>query len=270
MLRSWGLEPVYPPAMLEGWGYLAGDDKTRGDWLQGALLDPEIRAVVCARGGYGASRLVEALDWKKIAAQGKRFVGFSDITFLHLAWLQKTSWMTFHGPMLASRQMLEGSQESRDSLRRALFAETLSELFPPLSGTPLQTGVASGTLWGGNLSLLISTLGTPWQPELTDSILILEDVSEPPYRLDRMFQQLRQAGILDSIAGLAIGDMGRLKDQYSSYTSGEFWLERLRLPSIPIVTDLPVGHIADNRVVPLGAQVTLDAEQGLLSLSSST
>jgi muramoyltetrapeptide carboxypeptidase len=268
LLRSWGLEPVYESEILEQWGYLAGHDQCRANTLLKAFLDPSIRAVLCARGGYGAVRLLSSMPWAELAKHPKRFFGFSDITILHNALRKNLGWITFHAPMIASPLLLEGTAESIERLKLALFAETLTEICPPIPGTTLRPGCARGQLVGGNLALIASTIGTPYQLDLCNAILFLEDIGEAPYRLDRLFQQLHLAGMLEQVAGLALGDFGGpLQDDYTHYEAASFWLERLPLPfHCPILYNLPVGHIRNNWTLALGAEVILDADLGTLSI----
>lgn len=270
VLRQWGLKPVYDPRILEKWGYLAGNDRIRSEILVQAFLDPSIKAVLCARGGSGAVRLFDQLPWNTLAQHPKRFFGFSDITVLHSAMQQKLGWITFHSPMIASPLFYEGTPESQERLRRALFGENLPDLGSPLVGDIWQPGRATGRLLGGNLALLVSLLGTPYQPDFRGTILVLEDIDEAPYRLDRMFQQLRLSGALSQIAGLALGDFGGpLQDQYQQgeYTPRDFWITRVGLPThCPILYNVPVGHTHENWTLPLGAMATLDANQGTLTL----
>ncbi len=272
LLRSWDLEPVYDPGILEKWGYLAGSDQNRVDILQKAFADPSIKAVVCARGGSGASRLLEHIDWEALKKTPKRFCGFSDITVLHCAMLQKLNWITFHSPMVASPLFYEGTPESIERMKQTLFAEALPEICPPLPGEVYRSGSATGRLIVGNLALIVSLLGTPYQPDFRNAILVLEDVDEAPYRLDRMMQQMHMAGALSQLAGLGLGDFGGpLQDRYKEgeYDPREFWLERLRLPShYPILYNLPVGHTHANWSLPMGATVHIDTDQGTLSMVS--
>ncbi len=272
LLRSWGLEPVYDAGILERWGYLAGSDANRKATLVEAFTRQDVSAVICARGGSGAVRLLEDLPWDQLAQHPKRFFGFSDISVLHSAMLQKLNWITFHSPMVASPLLYEGTQESQDRLKQALFGKTLEEICPPIPGTPWRPGKATGHLIGGNLALIVSLLGTPYQPDFQDAILVLEDIDEAPYRLDRMMQQLRLAGALDAIAGLGLGDFGGpLQDHYQAedYEPHHFWMERLSLPGdCPILYNLPVGHTHENWTLPLGATATLDAHTGTLRIVS--
>lgn len=275
LLRQWGLDPVYDDGILEHWGYLAGSDENRAKTLIDAFTREDVSAVICARGGSGASRLLEMIPWDTLAKHPKRFFGFSDITVLHSAMLQKLNWICFHSPMAADPGFFHGTQDSQSRIKQALFGETLKEICPPLPGTMGRPGKATGRLIGGNLALVVSLLGTPYQPDFKDAILVLEDIDEAPYRVDRMIQQLRLAGAFDQIAGLGLGDFGKSLEekngmyQIREYEPEQFWMERLSLPSdYPILYNLPVGHTQNNWTLPLGATATLDANEGILSIAS--
>jgi muramoyltetrapeptide carboxypeptidase len=266
-LREWGLEPVYAPSLLDASGYLAGSDEARSGAFADAFRDDSIKAIVCARGGSGAARLLSLIPWEEIAASPKRFLGFSDITTLHLAIQQRCDFVSFHAPMVASGLFLEGSPESVSRVRLALCGKEWKDVFPTMRGRTLRGGKAKGQLIGGNLTVLTTSFGTPWQPDFRGKILFLEDVGEPPYRLDRMCQQMRLMGIWDEVAGVVLGDFGTLKDQYQTYEDEHFWRDRLALPEhCPIVYKAPFGHVRDNWTLPHGAEVELDGDAGTLRL----
>ncbi len=270
LLRSWSLEPVFDPAIMARWGYLAGQDDLRARLLIEAWEDPSVRAILCARGGYGSMRLLERLPMADFAAHPKRFFGFSDITLLLNALAQESDLISFHSPMIASPLFFEGSPASQDTLKQALFGETLSDIYAPLSGRWVQGDRQTGRLLGGNLSLIASAIGTPWEIRDQRFLLLLEEVSEPPYRIDRMLQQLRYSGLLERVVGIALGDMGAYQDQYQRYSTQEMWLERLALSAgCALLCDLPIGHIDDHRSVPLGAWMTLDPQASSLRLATA-
>ena len=263
LLRSWELEPVYRPTIFSKWGnYLAGSDTDRLQWLLESLKNPKIKAVIAARGGYGALRLLPKIDWKQLSKlPPKRVIGFSDITALHGAISKKLNWISFSGPMLASRLLAEGSSESILSFQNALFSEDVEQILPKTKGTSLAPGKRRGHLVGGNLSLIASLIGTEYQFEMDGAILFLEEVGEPLYRIDRLFHQLSLAGILDQIAGLALGDFGTT--EFTPQFVREFLLPSLQIGrKIPIVAELPFGHIRENLTLPLGALCEIDGNSG--------
>ena len=269
LLRSWSLEPVYDPAILSRWGYLAGADDLRRRVFLEAWRDPSIKAVLCARGGYGSMRLLSQLSLAELAHTPKRLLGFSDVTLLLNTFVQTLGQIAFHSPMVASKLFLGGTPESQESVRRALFGEELESIFLPIQGRWLQGQSVTAPILGGNLTMIASAVGTPWALDSQGVILLLEEVGESPYRVDRLMQQLRYSGLLGRVKGIALGDMGAYRDQYQAYTTEEMWRERFDLPEeISLLCDLPVGHIHDNRAVPLGAWMTLDAKTQSLRLAS--
>ena len=239
--------------------YLAGTDAERAADLRAALTDPSIQGVICARGGYGAARLLPRLDAAAIRPHCKVFCGFSDVTTLHL-WLQaECGWVTFHGPMVGTRWAGEGFDV--DTARA--FTDTLRGQPPPIESPQactLRGGTARGRLVGGNLTLLCHSIGTPWEVETDGAILFVEDVHEVPYRIDRMLTHLRHAGKLSGIRGLVVGELdGCQAPPEADYTLDEVLADCLGDLSIPIVTQFPISHARPNFTVALGIDYSLDA-----------
>jgi muramoyltetrapeptide carboxypeptidase len=234
--------------------YLAGDDERRLTELMAALADPGIRAVFCARGGYGATRLLARLKSQVVPSPAKPLVGFSDITAVHL-WLQSRGVMSIHGPVLTQLGRLPGSTAAK------LF--TLLESSSPapqLGGTATYCeGVAEGPLLGGNLSVFTRLLGTPFMPELAGAVLLLEDQGERPYRLDRMWTHLQLAGVFERIAGLVLGSFTGCEEPDAPYSSADVLRELAAATGLPCAAGFPVGHGEVNEPVPLGVRVRLDA-----------
>jgi muramoyltetrapeptide carboxypeptidase len=232
----------------------------------GAWTDPAVRAVVCARGGYGAGRLLPLLDWDALAAAGPKLLhGSSDVTALHAAFGHRLGLVTSFGPMPANH-LLGGEHadaESLDHLHRSLMAPAS---LPPLPGThALHPGRATGRLTGGNLSLLAALLGTPWAPPpATGCVAFLEDVGELPYRVDRLLTQLIHAGWFDGVAGVALGSWDGCGDDVE-----ETLAERVAPFGVPILAGLPVGHGRPQLTVPLGADVVVDADACRLVLDAA-
>ncbi|MCL1787656.1 MAG: LD-carboxypeptidase [Defluviitaleaceae bacterium] len=229
--------------------YLAGTDSLRLDNLHTAFADPQIKAVFAARGGYGTGRLLPYLDYALIRQNPKIFVGYSDVTALHIVLNQRCGLPTFHGDM-------PGTGFTTAPLT---FAQTI-----PATGC-LYPGVATGLLVGGNLSVVASTLGTPYEINTRGRILFLEETQEPPYRVDRLLLQLKLAGKLDDAAGLAFGDMGIPGDMGTldgprpeSLGPLALAIQELVLPAQkPTLWGLPCGHTSPNVTLPLGTRVTL-------------
>lgn len=259
-------------------GFLAGNDRERAKDLMQMFTDRKVKAILCVRGGYGTSRLLSLLDYQAIRSNPKIFIGYSDITSLHCALLVKSDLVSFHGPMLNS----DFIQKDMPHFTLEGFLRTLMKPSAPgsiCSGyrrktvTVLRRGVASGPLVGGNLSLLCGSLGTPYQPSFKDSVFFFEDVDEPPYRVDRMLTQLLNAGLLQQVAGIAIGINAGCKDPKAKndreyrQTVEDVFKERLLPLKVPIVAGLPFGHIPLNATLPVGVQVTLDARKGDLLIT---
>jgi len=239
---------VYDPGVLSRAAHLAGSDDRRAHELARALEDPEVRAVFCARGGYGALRIVD-----RLAAPGhKPVVGFSDITVLH-AWLFGHALTSVHGPNVGGL----GRDDARDQALWGLLENP--DPPAPLSGLrPLRGGRADGRLLGGNLTVLSHLCGTRHFPDLRGAVLLLEDCNEQPYRIDRMLTQLGLSGSLAQLAGIALGDFSDCGDTKPVLE------ERLAALDVPVVAGLPVGHGDQNVALPHGARVRLDADAGVL------
>lgn len=243
--------PVHGEGIFAQHRYLAGDDARRLAELQAALSSADSGAVFCARGGYGAMRLLPELRFP--AAAPKLLVGFSDITALHLAAAAQ-GWSSVHAPVLTQL----GRQPER-SVRR-LFAILEGAIPEPLEGrSTLVPGVVEGRLLGGNLSVLTRLLGTPFLPPLDGAVLLLEDVGERPYRLDRLWTHLRLAGAFDQVRGIVLGEFTGCEERDASYSSAEVLADLARATGLPCAAGFDVGHGELNLAVPHGTQVRLDA-----------
>jgi muramoyltetrapeptide carboxypeptidase len=236
--------------------YLAGSDSHRQAALVRALTEPETRAVFSARGGYGAMRLLPSLPLATLPPRW--LVGFSDITALHAAW-QRQGRVSCHGPVVT--QLGRAPEEARQRLFSLLES---SEPAPSLQGTPLVPGIAEGRLVGGNLSVLTRLLGTPYAPPFEGAVLLLEDVAERPYRLDRMWTHLALAGVLSQAKGIALGQLTGCDEPSGEHTALEVLGELAREAGLPCAHGFPVGHEDRNLAVPLGVRVRLDGGSGEL------
>lgn len=256
---------TWDPGLLGRHRYLAGDDARRLAELEAALADPEIRAVVAARGGYGALRLLPRLWPARTgrpagAGRPKLLVGFSDITALH-AGLQAAGRVSVHGPVVTQLAV----QPAGVVARLFQLLEDAAAAPPPLAGTPVVGGVAEGPLLGGNLSVLTRLLGTPWLPALDGAVLLLEDVGERPYRIDRMWTHLRLAGVFERARGLALGEFTQCEEPQGDFTLRDVLWSLAAETGLPCLADLPIGHGAINAPVALGGRVRLDAGAGTLA-----
>jgi muramoyltetrapeptide carboxypeptidase len=250
--------PQYEPGLFESHRYLAGDDRRRRDELSRALLDSRARALFCARGGYGSMRLVADLPLADMAST--MLVGFSDITTLHLA-LQAQGRVSIHGPVLT--QLGRQPPDVHERLFRLLESP---EPPPPLTGSATYVpGTAEGPLLGGNLSLFIHLLGTPFMPSLDGAVLLLEDIGERPYRLDRMWTHLRLAGVFERVRGIVLGDFTECEERNAAYTSADVLRSLAEETGLPCAAGFPIGHGTLNYPVPLGTSVRLDAGEARLT-----
>ncbi len=258
-------------------GYLADTDEARAAEFMEFIQRDDIDAIICARGGYGVMRILPLLDFDVIRAHPKIIVGYSDITALVNAIWEHAGVVAFHGPVASStfdsftteyfKHVLYG--ESSTSVRDS--EEFNGVVFSERRLVTLHEGTASGKLIGGNLTLLVSTLGTPFEIDTTDAVLFLEEISEEPYRIDRMLTQLWLAGKLQTCKAIAIG---RFKNcEHSSNPSykyspslEEVLTTRIRSLGVPAVYGLPIGHIRSKITVPVGVQATLNADDGILTI----
>jgi muramoyltetrapeptide carboxypeptidase len=267
-VRSWGWEPLPGRAAARRHGFLAGTDAERLADLNAALRDRDVDAVWCLRGGYGTMRLLPHVDWAALRERPRALIGFSDNTALHLA-IQRIGLVSFHGPHPATAEMTEFSERV---LRRVVAGPGPAGRLPfpdagPRRAETGRPGVAEGPLLGGNLALLAATLGTPYAMRPAGSILFLEDIGEPGYRVDRMLTQLLLAGAFDEVAGIAVGDFGEGDAGDEGMPKArEVLLERLAPLGIPLALGFPFGHVADNWTLPLGVRARLDAGAGTLEL----
>jgi len=271
-LAERGYQAVLLPSCHARLHHLAGNDALRLDDLHTAFADPRFDAVWCLRGGYGSPRLLDAIDVALIAAHPKPFVGYSDVTALHLLFNQQAGLITFHGPMMTTDLLRHNDPQTEASLwpllRGELGAGDALPHPPDRTLTTLRGGSAQGPLLGGNLSMLNSLLGTPWAPRLDGAILFLEDVNEEPYRLDRLFNQLRLAGLLNQLAGIVLGDFAHT-DPDKLAALDMVWQDYLLPLGIPILADWHAGHCNPNVTLPFGAIVTLDADRQTLRLAQA-
>lgn len=250
--------PLYDDGLFSAHRYLAGDDRRRRDELARALLDSRARALFCARGGYGSMRLLPELPLADMAST--LLVGFSDITALHLA-VQARGHVSIHAPVLT--QLGKQPPDVQERLFRLLESP---EPPPPLIGSATYVpGTAEGPLLGGNLSLVTRLLGTPFMPSLEGAVLLLEDVGERPYRLDRMWTHLRLAGVFERVRGIVLGDFTDCEDRSASYTSADVLRSLAEETGLPCAAGFPIGHGALNHAVPLGTTVRLEAGEARLS-----
>ena len=267
LLRSWGLVSELGKHALAQSGYLAGRDADRRADLDAALRDPGIRAILTTRGGYGTQRIVDDLDWTLLKTDPKLLVGFSDITALHLAAWRDAGIASLYGPGISSDAARLGPT-GVESLHAALTSTApvrVTAVAEEPGGTALVAGVGTGPLLGGNLSLLAASVGAGL-PSLEGAVVLIEDVDEAPYRIDRMLTQLLRSGALQGIAGVAVG---QLTNCAGNAPVDEVLTDRLGRLGVPLLAGLPIGHGPGQLTVPLGTSATLDADSGTLTVESA-
>lgn len=276
VVKSFGFKVKQGKHLFERRGYLAGMDKLRADDVNTMFADPEVDAIVCLRGGYGSPRILPYLDYAKIKANPKVITGYSDVTALLNAITVKTGMITFHGPIANQRF----SDYTLQSFKDVLFNPTANTLLgspPPFEEregwverenrlTIVSPGQASGRLIGGNLSLMVSLVGSKYEPDYTGKILFLEDVSEAPYRMDRMLTHLKLAGRLNKLAGIAFGKCTRCNSRGNTLSLEQVVNDLLKPLGIPVISGLMIGHVEDMATVPVGAMASLDTSLGAIKL----
>ncbi len=263
VLEDMGFQVVWAKDIFEKKGYLAGSDVHRARAFHAMFADPEIKGVICARGGYGALRILPLIDFDGVAADPKLLIGCSDITVLLNSLVYTCHLPTLHGPMIES--LASASMATKQA-----FSLMLSSPTPPAltAATPrvIRPGKAAGTLVGGNLTTLCHLAGTRFAPDFSGCIVLLEDVGEQPYRLDRMLTQMKMGGGFDQAAGLVLGSFkncGTLDAVHAIFT------DIFAGSPFPVMAGFDVGHDDPNVSVPLGIRADLDTEQGLLEFTES-
>lgn len=241
-------------------GYLAAPDDARAAALHRAIQSPAIRAIVCVRGGYGCLRLLPRIDWALARAHPTLLVGYSDVTALHLAFYARAGWTGLSGPVATEWAMAD------DETLAPFYALAEGDT-PVLSGSadapmaPLVLGSATGPLLGGNLSVLTRLVGTPYAPRFEGALLVLEDVAEAPYRVDRMLAHLQHAGVLDAVSGVVLGQFstGDVDPKKPTLSLDTVFEDYLADRPYPVVTNLNYGHLLPRCTVPLGVPARLSA-----------
>jgi muramoyltetrapeptide carboxypeptidase len=280
-LKFFGLRAKLGKHVAAGTGHVSRTVSERLDDLHAMFRDAEVKAVFCIRGGYGSMQLLDRIDYDLVRRNPKVFLGYSDITALHLAINRHANLTTFHGPIVLS----SFTDYTRRNFRQALFdARPAGKLTNPVESNqlrpehPLRTirgGTATGQLVGGNLSLVTALMGTPYEIETRGRVLFLEDVGEEPYRIDRMLTQLRLAGKLEQAAGIVFGECSECapNDYKPSFawdsTLGEVLDNILGSARVPVFTGLTIGHTADQLTLPLGVAAALNADEKTLELKEA-
>ena len=253
-LETWGLIVRVAPHCLGRSAYFSGTDAERLADFQHGLDDPSIKAILCARGGYGCVRIVEELNWTSFQQNPKWIIGFSDVTVFHQK-INQLGVESIHGIMPLG--FTEGSVAAKETLKDSLFGTPYMLEAPYVSENI--TGEARGELVGGNMAIVTSLLGTPLSYSFKNNILVLEDIGEHVYKIDRMLYSLRLAGAFNQIKGLILGGFTDMEDTDVPFgkTIKELVLEQVRDLGIPVAFDLPIGHISDNQALVFGRTAVL-------------
>lgn len=266
--RDLGWEPVPGASVLARDGYTAGTDQQRLDDLNGALRDDSIDGIWCVRGGYGAMRLLEGIEYSALRRRPRTVMGYSDITALHAALGMRCDLVTYHAPVARA----ELTPFTRDSLTRAVV-QGVDPCGHADAARTLRGGRARGRVVGGNLAILAALAGTAFAPNYENAIVVLEDVNEDVYRIERMLLTLRLGDAFATCTGLVFGAFTNTppeRPDHGGVRAIEAVLQELADQlRVPCIAGAPVGHIADQWTLPLGAQAELDADAGVLSITSN-
>ena len=276
LLESLGFEVRPGRQIFQRSAYLAGTDAARAADFNEIARDPTVDAIVCLRGGYGTARILPAIDYDALARRPRVIMGYSDITALLNAVHERTGMITFHGPIAAQnfteytyreyeKVLVDGSGPCvlgapPEIEVRPGFVERENRL------TPIVSGRAEGRLIGGNLTLLAHLVGTPYEPTYEDAILVLEDVYEAPYSIDRMLTHLWPAGRLQRCAGIVLGECTEAETDGNTFSVERVLRDRFEPLGLPTLRGLMIGHVDDQTVVPIGARASLDVDAGTLTL----
>ncbi|MBE0556820.1 MAG: LD-carboxypeptidase [Proteobacteria bacterium] len=266
-LEGLGYRTTVAPHALSVHGYLAGTDEERAADFNSMVNDTKVKAIFALRGGYGTPRILRRLDYLALKRSPKIIVGYSDLTSLQLAVLRKCSLITFSGPMVAVEMWNTIDPYTEEQFWRLVTSSDAPGLLAfPTGHTPtaVQRGSATGRLIGGNLALLVASMGSPFLPALKGNLLFAEDVDEAPHRVDRMFMQLKNAGILSSIAGLVLGLFTECVPSDPSvphFTIDEVLAELVHHTDVPILGNVPYGHVPRKLTLPVGVRARMDVEK---------
>ena len=266
LLKSWGLKVVLGDTINAEEHQYAGTDTLRSEDFQRMLDNPDIKAIWCARGGYGTVRMVDALDFTTFRKHPKWVIGYSDVTVLH-SHIHTFGIETIHANM--AMEMDVKTAATKESVKEVLFGNDYQVTYPSQDQNHNRFGTVKATLVGGNLSLLHSLIGSPSALETKDKILFIEDLDEYLYHIDRMMQNLKRNGLLKDLKGLVVGGMSDMNDNTIPFgkTAKEIVAEAVSAYDFPVCFDFPAGHIPDNRALILGREVTLAISENSVSLT---
>jgi muramoyltetrapeptide carboxypeptidase len=263
VIEKMGFKVFYPENIFDQKGYLAGSDEHRADILNSMFANSDIKGIICARGGYGALRILPLIDFNRIASNPKVLIGCSDISVLLNTLFLKCALVSFHGPMIES--LANASETTKQSLHDVLLKDQILS-FRCRNSVVIHPGQASGIVAGGNLTTLCHLLGTPYEPDFSGKILLLEDIGESPYRIDRMLMQMKLAGCFDHISGIVLGTF---KDCGESDVVYQIFKDTFFKDSFPILAGFDVGHDEPNLTIPFGINASIDTASSVLRYNES-
>lgn len=263
-LESMGFQVKVGPNATNRSGYFAGTDAERASDFMGFIEDAEVRGIFFLRGGWGCARLLPLLDFNTIRLNPKVILGFSDITTLLNAITRRSNLITFHGPTGNSTW----NTFSKNSLENVLMHSNLERFKNSNAGITYSSGTAEGPLWGGNLSVIVSLIGTDSLPEFDDGILFLEDVGEEPYRIDRMLTQLKLAGVFSETKGVVLGAFRKCtaEEPDRSFTLEEVFEQHFKDVGFPVYSGADIGHTLNKCTIPIGTNARIDADKQVFAL----
>lgn len=258
-------------SIYERYGYLSGKDHIRAKDINEMFKDPKVNGIMCTRGGYGTPRLLQLIDYDIIRSNPKIFIGYSDITALHIAFTQMAGLVTYHGPMVVADMIEDFHDFTRESLLNTVMGKsTTKEIFNPQGEEviTINKGVAQGKIIGGNLSLIVDTIGTPYEIDVKNKILFIEEIGEAPYKIDRMFNQLRLSGKLEDASGIILGDFNNCKPSRpeESLTLEQVINHQIKPIGRPTIYNLQSGHCSPMITLPFGVDVKLDGDNRELTI----
>lgn len=274
VLEEQGFKVVVGESCSQKYGYLSGKDDVRAEDINRMFRDPDIDGIFCVRGGYGTPRILDKIDYQAVRENPKLFIGYSDITAIHIALNHLCDLLTIHGPMAASDMIFDFDDFSKESYLRAVTCTDPLGVLENPEGYEIKTlvpGKARGKIVGGNLMLIATTLGTPFEIDTRGKILLLEDIGEYTYCIDRMLTQLRLAGKLQDCEGIVLGDFKDCVPEYEEYglTLLEIFQDIIAPVNKPTIYNFMAGHCKTKITVPLGVECCLDGDKGILEVTES-
>ena len=263
VLEEMGFTVFFPETIFEQKGYLAGSDVHRADIINSMFANPDIKGIICARGGYGALRILPMIDFNTVASHPKVFIGCSDVTVLLNAFYSKCGMVSLHGPMIES--LAKALDQTKQSLCDVLLKEQALTV-PCKDRVVIHSGMASGIMAGGNLTTLCHLIGTPFEPDFSGQILLLEDIGESPYRIDRLLMHMKLAGCFEQIRGIVLGSFKGCGEPDLVY---QIFDDIFSNDSFPILAGFDIGHDEPNLTIPFGINASFDTAVGNLCFDES-